>query len=265
MREPRGNESNELTNKRRADQIRTGSKTPRTTRTLRVRDRLSVPGFTDAPRASSRATSAEVAMLVLLLLPLVMVVVVVAMIVVVEVENGPALEEAGTATAPTPGLIPTRGPVDNATATPGSFRLFLSFSPCLCHPLCRPSSLPLLPISATPASGHLSCFFPVHAQHLFSSRHRRRLVLHILTAAAAPSAPTASLSHLTHATPRIRGRKERERERCRGRDCLVCGEILFPSLSLLLFLPLVLSLAFHFSTARLPEVADITHATRLAK
>lgn len=147
-------------------------------------------------------------MLVLLLLPLVvvMVVVVVAMMVVVEVENGPALEEAGTATAPTPGLIPTRGPVDNATATPGSFRLFLSFSPCLCRSLFlslrRPSSLPLLSVSATPASGLLSCFFP--AQHLFSSRRRRRrLVLHILAAAAAPSAPTASLSpsHLTHATP----------------------------------------------------------------
>jgi hypothetical protein len=39
------------------------------------------------------------------------------------VEDGPALEEAGTATAPTPGFIPTSGTVDNATATPGSFRL----------------------------------------------------------------------------------------------------------------------------------------------
>jgi len=38
--------------------------TLRTTRTLRVRDRLYVPGTTNAPRASSRATSAEVAVLV---------------------------------------------------------------------------------------------------------------------------------------------------------------------------------------------------------
>ncbi|KYM81028.1 hypothetical protein ALC53_08369 [Atta colombica] len=80
--------------------------TPRTTRTLRVRDRL------------------------LLLLPLMVVMVVAAMVVAVataaavmvvevEVEDGPALEEAGTATAPTPGLIPTSGPVDSTTATPG--------------------------------------------------------------------------------------------------------------------------------------------------
>ena len=41
----------------------------------------------------------------------------------VVVEDGPALEEAGTPTAPTPGFVPTTSPVDNATATPGSFRL----------------------------------------------------------------------------------------------------------------------------------------------
>lgn len=43
---------------------------------------------------------------------------------VVEVEDGPTLEEAGASTAPTPGFVPTTSPVDNATATPGSFRHF---------------------------------------------------------------------------------------------------------------------------------------------
>lgn len=51
----------------------------------------------------------------------------------VEVENSPALEEAGAFTAPTPGFIPT-SLVDNATATPGSFRLS-STSPHAFHPL----------------------------------------------------------------------------------------------------------------------------------
>lgn len=67
------------------------------------------------------------------------------MVVAVEVEDGPALEEAGASTAPTPGFVPTTSPVDNATATPGSFRLSSSslhaFLPLFY--LFSPSSLPL--------------------------------------------------------------------------------------------------------------------------
>lgn len=87
--------------------------------------------------AANSATSMEVAVLVLLLLLLLLPSVVameevVMVVVAVEVEDGPALEKAGVSTAPTPGFVPTTSPVDNATATPGSFRLF-SFSLCLSH------------------------------------------------------------------------------------------------------------------------------------
>ena len=78
------------------------------------------------------------------------IVVVVVSMVVVEVEDGPALEEAGTPTAPTPGFVPTTSPVDNATATPGSFRLS-SFSS---------SSLHFLPSFTFSATALLLNFLP---------------------------------------------------------------------------------------------------------
>lgn len=67
----------------------------------------------------------------------------------VEVEDGPALEEAGASTAPTPCFVPTTSPVDNATATPGSFRLSPSLS---LFPLCSPLSPPSAQLSLRSSS-----------------------------------------------------------------------------------------------------------------
>lgn len=67
----------------------------------------------------------------------------------VEVEDGPALEEAGASTAPTPCFVPTTSPVDNATATPGSFRLSPSLS---LFPLSSPLSPPSAQLSLRSSS-----------------------------------------------------------------------------------------------------------------
>lgn len=68
-------------------------------------------------------------------------------------EDGPALEEARASTAPTPGFVPTTSPVDNATATPGSFRLSPSLLSLSLSPLCSSPSPQFSLLSS-------SAFFP---------------------------------------------------------------------------------------------------------
>lgn len=83
---------------------------------------------------------------------------VVVVVLPVEVEDGPALEEAGASTAPTPCFVPTTSPVDNATATPGSFRLSPSLLSLSLSPLCSSPSPQFSLLSSSlplPLSSHL--------------------------------------------------------------------------------------------------------------
>lgn len=170
-------------------------------------------------------------------------------VVLVEVESGPALEEAGTATAPTPGLIPTSGPVDNATATPGSFRLFLSLSHLspsiflssffsalfylyLHHPRVGLSIL-LLPRAR--AASFLRPSPPARAPHPRGRRRRCAFGIRSLSLSLSLHPHTRIHPLLLSVLTRIRGRKERERElyreKERERGCLKCGGILMSLLS----------------------------------
>jgi len=211
----------------------------------------------------------------LLLLPLVVAMVVVAAVVVVaaaaaavmEVEDGPALEEAGTATAPTPGLISTSGPVDSTTATPGSFRLsspslFLSLSRS--RSLSIPSSLsftlsyyPSRHICRPYTGSLLSCFFFVHAQHLFSGTAVGSCSI---SSRLPPPLRLRHPPHLTHATfCSCLSSLTYENEKGASENCLkrLFGvRILFPSHSLFLslspFLSALLFLSLPLSVFRFP-------------
>lgn len=110
----------------------------------------------------------------------------------VEVEDGPALEEAGASTAPTPCFVPTTSPVDNATATPGSFRLSpsLSLFP-LSSPLSPPSAQLSLRSSSLPlplsSSSSTHCSFSSTLPRIHRSTFLLLPLFHLLLPKPSPS------------------------------------------------------------------------------
>ena len=207
---------------------------PGTTRTLRVRDRQSVPGSTDGqPRDLHGGGGAGAAAAAgcwcwccccwccccCCCCCCCQSVVVEAMVVVVtvEVEDGPALEEAGASTAPTPGFVPTTSPVDNATATPGSFRvsssssssfhfppsftfsvaLLLNFLPLSSSPFASLRLLPILLLLFSLSSSSSSSNCTITLASLDSSRHHLRVLVDSLPSPSYSSA-TFAFSYLSH-------------------------------------------------------------------
>lgn len=210
---------------------------PGTTRTLRVRDRQSVPGSTDGqPRDLHGGGGAGAGAAAgccccccwwccCCCCCQSVVVEAVVVVVTVEVEDGPALEEAGASTAPTPGFVPTTSPVDNATATPGSFRfssssvsssssfhfppsftfsaaLLLNFLPLPSSPFASLRLLPILLLFSLSSSSSSSNCTVTLASH-DSSRHHLRVLVDSLPSPSSRtpllrSPPTFAFSYLSH-------------------------------------------------------------------